>query len=44
LDILIWLVENGCPANALICTAAEVNGHTNILNWARKNICPTYGS
>ena len=41
LDILIWLIENGCECNNDTFECAIKNGHINILIWAhQKDLFP----
>ncbi len=40
LDVLQWLRENGCPWNAVTCSAAAEGGHLSCLQWRRENGCP----
>ena len=38
--MLRFLRTNGCPWNALTCSAAAAGGHLSLLRWARLNGCP----
>jgi len=33
---LIWARENGCPWNEETCAYAAINGHLDLLIWARE--------
>ena len=40
LEVLQWLIANGCPWNADTCSWAAEGGHLEVLQWARENGCP----
>lgn len=40
LEVLQWMVANGCPWDEATCSAAARYGYLEILQWARANGCP----
>ena len=40
LDIMKWLLANGCPCNNLTFHAASGNGNLDNMKWLRANGCP----